>query len=252
MKGFRAWRKVVVLIAAALASPAARAAGESSGEYWFEGIFTNYGSEAEAAAALAADPEGRETNLRYGNFYFILGTAATTPAGSKAAYLRKATDALEKLWKRNKRDNEVCLSLGYAYTGMAGCLPMSELEALLAAINKAQNLFGMVVARLPRNIDARLARTLINMNLTPQNGRPDALVLEDVEVFFAGYDRLPEDQKANPYYLMGVMEMRLAKALVYNDQGRRAETRELVRGIDVSVLPQHFRGLLDPLQKAYR
>jgi hypothetical protein len=218
---------------------------------YFETIFPAFGTEEEALSALKADPEGRDTDLKAGNYYWMLGTSEKTQAASKRALCRKAADILEGCWKRNKRDDEVCLSLGYAYTGIAGATPMSELEALLSAINKAQNLWGMVVARLPRNIDARLARTLINMNYTPQNGRPDALILEDANVYFQGYSSMSEGMQKQPYYYMGSMEMRLARALVLHDQGRKAEARILVNEIDETVLAKHFLTLLAPLKKAY-
>jgi len=240
----------VALFGALLSVPVA-AQGATSDEIRFNAVFPAFASGEEAVAALEADPEGRDTCLKAGNYYWMLGTAERTPAASKRAFCRKAADILERAWKKDKRDDEICLSLGYAYTGMAGATPMSELESLLASINKAQNLWGMVVARLPRNIDARLARTLINMNLTPQNGRLDALILEDAAVFFAGYSALGEELRKHPYYYMASMEMRLAKALVLHDQGKKAEARDLVKAIDASVLARQFLKLLEPLEKAY-
>jgi hypothetical protein len=221
----------------------------AANEYSFERIFPSFDSLEAATKAEKADPEGRETNLRLGNFYFIEGTAADTPLSAKKEYARKAIEVLERQWKKDRKDNEVCLSLGYAYTGRAGITPLSELEALLSDINKAQNLFGMVVARLPKNIDARLARTMINMNLNAQNGRPDALVLEDFAVFMEGYSRLSSELKENEYDRMGAAEMRLAKALVRRDQGKRPEARELLAAIEASILPEPFRKLYENLKK---
>jgi hypothetical protein len=218
-------------------------------DYSFERIFPSFDSLEEANTAEKSAQGDRETALRLGNFFFIAGTAAESSPAMKKAYANKAIDVLERLWKKNRKDNEVCLSLGYAYTARAGITPLSELESLMADIDKAQNLFGMVVARLPKNIDARLARTMINMNLAAQNGRPDALIVEDYAAFMEGYGRLAPGLKANPYYKMGAEEMRLAKALVRADQGKKAEARGLFGDIDPSVLPAQFRALYDALKK---
>lgn len=220
----------------------------SADEYSFERVFPSFESSEAAGEALKTTMDG-ETELRLGNYYFIQGTSPGTSPSQKKEFTQKAVEILEGAWKRNKKDNEVCLSLAYAYTGRAGITPMSELEALLSDINKAQNLFGMIVARLPRNIDARLGRTMINMNLTARNGRPDALILEDYLVFMEGFARLRPELKANQYYVMGAMEMRLAKAMVLKDQGKKAEAKSLVAEIDASVLPEQFRKLHDALRK---
>jgi hypothetical protein len=225
------------------------AASSTADEYSFERIFPSFDSLQAAEQAQKSDPEGRETNLRLGNFFFIGGTAPDAPLARKRECARRAIEVLERQWRKDRKDNEVSLSLGYAYTARAGITPMSELEALLSDINKAQNLFGMVVARLPKNIDARLARTMINMNLTAQNGRPDALILEDYAVFMEGFSRLPPELGENQYYRMGAQEMRLAKALVLKDKGRKAEASSLVSSIEASLLPEQFRKLYEALKK---
>jgi hypothetical protein len=241
---YRGASRAILALALALAGTALPA-----DDYSFERIFPSFDTLEAAKAADKPALDDRETALRLGNFYFIAGTAAGTSPSMKKDYANRAIEVLERLWKKTRKDNEVCLSLGYAYTARAGVTPLSELESLMADINKAQNLFGMVVDRLPKNIDARLARTMINMNLTAQNGRPDALIVEDYAAFMEGYSRLAPALRDNPYYRMGAEEMRLAKALVRCDQGKKAEARALVAEIDASVLPEQFRKLYDALKK---
>jgi hypothetical protein len=241
----------LILILAAFAVLSAPAQDNSGGAVYFETSFPAFATEREATDALGADPAGREASLKAGDYYWILGTAEGTKSALKRASCAKAVDVLERYWKKNRRDDQVTLCLGYAYMGLCGATPMSELESLLASLNKAQNLFAMVVARLPRNIDARLGRTLINMNLTPQNGRPDALILEDAGVFFAGLAQMPEVVRGNDFYRMGAMEMKLAQALVYHDQGKKAQAKALVGEIDESLLAAPFKALLAPLKRAY-
>jgi hypothetical protein len=227
-------------------------AGAWADEYSFERIFPSFDSAEAALNAASSDPEGRETNLRLGNFYFMQATSDSNPRAMRKECANKAIEVLEKSWRKDRKDNELCLSLGYAYTARAGITPLAELEALMGDINRAQNLFGMIAARLPRNIDARLARTMLNMNLNAQNGRPDALILEDYAVFMEGFQRLVPELRAHPYYLMGEAEMRLAKALVRRDQGKKAEARSLLGEIEPSLLPGAFRKLYDSLEKRLR
>jgi hypothetical protein len=220
----------------------------------FEGIFRASGGEEEAAAAIedpAAGPAGREALLKAGNYYWMSSSSGELGPAERRASAAKAVEGLERLWKKDRKDDEVCLYLGYAYVTLAGATPLSELETLIGLINKAQNLFGMVVARLPANVDARLARTLINMNLSPQTGRPDALILEDAGVYFAGLAKLDEGTRSNEYYRSGTAEISLAKAIVLRDQGKDAEAKALVAGIDEGVLAPPFKALLAPLKKAY-
>lgn len=244
-------KKAVAAVLAAVVACSGWAQDGAANAVIFETVFPSYGSEEEALAALKADPEGRDAALMAGDYYWMLGTAATTPAGSRRELCRKGAEILEGYWRKHKRDDQICLCLGYAYAGLAGSIPLSELEDLMSAINKAQNVWGMAVARLPRNIELRLARTIINMNLTPQNGRPDALILEDVGVYLAGYSALSEELRKHAYYYMGAMEMRLAEALVLHGQNKKAEAAAAVVAIDETVLAEPFLKLLAPLKKAY-
>ena len=74
-------------------------------------------------------------------------------------------------------------------------------------IFRARNLFSVVIARLPENMDARLGRTLINMNLPRANGRPDNVIKEDVDVFLKGYDLLPAGLSGNEYFYLALQEI---------------------------------------------
>ena len=76
------------------------------------------------------------------------------------------------------------------------------------------------------------------MNMPRGNGRPDEVIKEDAKVFFAGYDTLPPEVAGDPFYMMGLMEMRLALCLVLADGSRKEkrEAAEVFHTIDAAFL----------------
>jgi hypothetical protein len=107
----------------------------------------------------------------------------------------------------------------------------------------------MIISSLPENIDARLARNRINMNLPPDAGRPDDIVIEDSLKFLEVYEKLDKSQRNDEYWLMGVMEMRLAIAMIYEYKGQRQEAKGYYQLIDKKYLNEHVLNYYNDLNK---
>ncbi len=233
---------IVVAFTASLPASALDAGRDS---LYFADLFITYGSEQEAMQAQAADPENREVLLKTAVFYWLSAVQPIENIKKNVRILEKAQAAAEKLWKTDRKDNRAMFVLADIYMSHCAAIDMSQLDEIIAYVNKAQSLLNILVSRLPDNIDARVGRTQINMNLSPQTGRPDAVILDDAAVFMRGFAKLPESEKTNPYWLMNIAQMKLAVVSVKLDQGHRDEAAKVFWEIDKSALPQNLFAMYD-------
>jgi hypothetical protein len=133
------------------------------------------------------------------------------------------------------KDGRLQVLLAYAYTGYSAA--NTDLEIIIKYVFRARNTFSLVIDRLPENIDARLGRAHINMNLTPQTGRPDKLLEDDARVYLSGFERLSQEDRADGYYRMGRSLMNLALAIVLADSGRSDEARRYIAAAVLEDIP---------------
>jgi hypothetical protein len=245
-------REITVLMAVIsflVLAPSAGALDAVRDSTYFADLFVTFASEQEATRAQAKNPGDRETQLKTAIFYWLSAVQPIENIKKNTALLDKAQATVETLWKTDRKDNRTIYVLAEVYMSRCAALDMSKLDEIIAFVNKAQSLLNILVSRLPDNMDARLGRTQINMNLSPQTGRPDAVILDDAAVFMRGFDKLPEAEKKNPYFLMGKAQMQLAVVSVELDQGRLADATKLYREIDKSSLPPHLLAMYDSCGK---
>lgn len=224
---------------------------------YFPDLFLGFKNEAELGAAKKQQPNRPEVLAKEGIYYFTLGT--TLPHGDKRRkpLLEKSIDIFDGIRRQNmvqnpgEPDNQNVIRLGYAY--MAICDTDIPMDKLMEYVYKARNLFAAVIDRIPENIDARLGRTQININLSPAQGRPDEIILDDVKAFFAGYDQLSAREKKVGMFPMGVNVMRLAASLVWDRRHQQSLTRKYLGAIEPQQLnAENLKGMYRRLQKKYR
>ena len=227
----------------------------SDNRYYFPDLFIGYGTAEEAAEAKRNHGNTAEVLTKEGIYHFIEGTSGNYSNSDSREHLEKCLEIFEQLWRDDRSDNRTTILLAYAYTGLCGSLDTKkDLDTIMHHVYRARNLFSILVQRLPENIDPRLGRSRINMNLTPQTGRPDSVLLEDTEVYFRIYDQLEKSMQTDPYYLMGLMEMRLASALVYHDQKEKKAAEAMFDQIDAAVFEEyapHLIKMYGKLEKKY-
>lgn len=218
--------------------------------YYFPDLFLGYQTADEINEAKTAVGNTPEVRTKEGIYHFIQGTSADLSRSDQREHLESCLAIFEQLWRENRSDNRTTILLAYAYTGLCGALDTKkDLDTIMHHVYKARNLFSILVQRLPENIDPRLGRTRINMNLTPQTGRPDAVILDDANVFFKVYDSLDSELKKDPYFHMGLMEMHLATALVYHDQKKKKQARKAFQAIDAEIFEEYAPHLIKMYRK---
>lgn len=206
----------------------------NNGTIYFNDLFISFNSDEELAEAKARDADDLQISIKEGAYYFVKATGNYPPRhAERKKLIMQSIEILEKLWKKNRRNNKICLLLAYSYVGY--CAEDIPLEDVMNYVFKARNLFSIVVARLPENIDARLGRVRININLTPQTGRPDDVVLKDAEVYFSGYKKLSTEEQERIDLKLGLMEMRLAYALIWHEKGNKEMAWEYFNKIQPDI-----------------
>ena len=114
-------------------------------------------------------------------------------------------------------------------------------------IAKARNLFSLVIAKLPENIDARLGRLRVNVSMLAGSSRPDDIILDDADVYIKNMIFYP--QKKNSFYFQqGLTEAYLARAIVYDYRKQRELARENLLKVDTSLLTAHTKNSINRLQ----
>lgn len=224
---------------------------------YFPDLFVGFKSEAELDAAKKGKSNAPEILGKEGVYYFT--TATTLPRGDKRIkpILEKSITIFDRIRRQNmvnnpeQPDNQNLIRLGYAY--MAICDTDIPLDKVMGNVFKARNLFTIVIDRLPDNIDARLGRTQININLLPDQGRPDDIILDDVNAFFNGYNQLTVREKKLGIFPMGLNVMRLAAALVWDRRHNKSLAQEYLNAVEPEELnAANLKGIYNRLQKKYR
>jgi hypothetical protein len=218
--------------------------------YYFTNLFySTVQSDKEAEEVLKKNPNDPQVLEACGSYYFIKGSDLKSDEGIKKKYSEKALKVFDKLYKQNRSDRSKML-LAYAYASSAG-LKGQNLLVVIGNVMKSRNLFSMAVASLPDNIDPRLGRTRINMNMPEGSNRPDDIILEDCDKFFEVYQKMPAELQENPMYKVGVSEMRLAACMVYDYRNNKTEAALYFKDIDRTVLNSVIVKFYDNLKKKY-
>jgi len=190
--------------------------------YYFKDLFEGYDTLEEARAVVSAGGTVEE-RIRAGVAFFVIGSNLPKRDGSKESILRECLDVFDALWRDERSNDRITMLLAYAHTGVGGYV--KDLDEIMTHVFRARTFFDIVVARRPQNIDPRLGRTLINMNLPKGNGRPDDIILADTAIFLEIFETLEPETQNHPFYHMGLMEMRLARALILTDRRKKREAR---------------------------
>ncbi len=206
--------------------------------YFSDLYYTSFTSFEEAEKAKDSDHTG--TLLEYANFYFIAASQMPQRSQESAEYSEIAFDVYLKVWKNNFSDPRIQTLMATAYASQ-GNNPNLNLQNVVEYVFRARNLYTMVLDVYPGNLDACLGRIRINMNLTVATGRPNDIHRADVENFFRGYALLPEFLKSNPYFRNGLMEVYLARALLYEEAGEYSLAKKDLLLIEPELLHEHAR-----------
>lgn len=220
-------------------------------ECYFRDLWAGFQTEEKLAEAKEKTPEDRETQAKEGVYYFIQAGGLPHDDSNRKALLEKSIKIFNTLWKKDREDTKNIFHLAYAH--MAICSAGIPLEEILDHISRAHNFLNVVIDRLPENIDARLGRIQINIQLTPQTGRPDDILLEDATVYLTGYEKLSlEDKEQRPDLEQGSMITRLAAAIVWDARNEQEKVKEQLKLIDPEPLRMYgVQGKYEELSKKY-
>ncbi|MES0489079.1 MAG: hypothetical protein ABUK01_03745 [Leptospirales bacterium] len=225
------------------------AASAAESKPYFKDLYkTNFTSEAQADKAKKVNPKDTQTLLYYANFYYIRG--ALLPPGNKTAaeYIGKAFVVYKILWKKDFTNPRIQILMANAYASQ-GANPELNIQTLIEYIFRSRNLYSLVVDRYPDNLEARLGRIRINMNLNSATGRPDIIHRADIKVYIEGYSKLPIDVKENPYFKNGLMEVYLAQAMLDVEEKNWIEVEKQMILIDTALLHSHALKLYQDVEK---
>jgi len=212
-------------------------------KYCFPNMWEKFNSLEEIANAKK-ERKFTDNDLRKeAVYYFSTALNDEKNAAKKSKMVDDSLDILNKLWRKDNKNNLITLLLGYSYTAQAAI--SDKLDLKLRYVFRARNLYGIVIERLPENISPRLARAHININLTPLNGRPDDILIEDAEVYLTGYPKLPEAVRNDPFYKMGKSIMNLALAVIYWDQNKSSKGKPYFEQVDAADFPASDVTIID-------
>jgi hypothetical protein len=187
--------------------------------------------------------------MKAGIYFFLEGTKPGLKKKEMTPLLNKSVVVLESAWSEDKSNNRLRLLLAYSYTAYCGA--NISIEDIMKYIAKARNLFSLVIAKLPENIDARLGRLRVNVSMPAGSSRPDDIILDDADVYIKKYDILPAEEKNSFYFQQGLTEAYLARAIVYDYRKQRELARENLLKVDTSLLTAHTKKLHKPIAGKY-
>lgn len=218
-------------------------------EYTFEGMFrTKFVSFDEVEELLKKDIVDKDVLLQIGVFYFVKGTGAAVQNTSTKQNIKKASEIFNRLWRMDRNSNRIRILLAYSYAAMAS-IKDTPLDKVIFYVNRAQKLVNLTINSLPKNIDARLCRLRINISRGKDHNRPDDLLLEDSLLYLEVYQKLDTATQTDLVYLMGLMEARLAAALVYETRQQLFDARRMFFEIDSNYLDTHVKSTYAQLKK---
>jgi len=221
----------------------------NDGSLYFDKLFyTPYQSENDLIKVKINESD-TEQMIFAGNFYFITG--AQLPQGDKKGveYIKKSLDIYQKIWKNNFSHARVRTLLATAHMARGGDSNIS-IEDILDHIFRAKNLFSMVLSKYPENLDALIGRIRLDMNLTTGTGRSNTIHESDIRLFFAGYPRLPEELKLNPYFLMAYNEVLLASTRLDLENGKHKSAENSFKSINKKALHEHAQKMYNETLKS--
>jgi len=211
---------------------------------------TPYSNDQQVKEALKANNTNENLLVDAANYYYVKG--ATTPGKAGLEFFKLSFELYQKALKSNYSDPRLLILMANAYA-YHGNNPEINIEILLQYIFRARNLYTMVADQYPENLEARLGRIRINMNLTPATGRPDPIHRDDITTYLAGYQNLPEKEKESRYFKMGLMEVYLARALLFFEEGNLDKVNENLRNIEPGLLHhqalERFKQLKKEIEK---
>lgn len=242
---------VLLLSAPALGRPLAGEQPNATKEemLYFKDLYqSRFNSIEQAEKAREENPDDQKILREYANFYYILAAPKLMKDKESIEQMDKAFKAYLKLWKKNFSNPRIQILMANAYASQ-GANPSISMETLIDYVFRARNLYSMVAGRYPENLEARLGRARINMNLTPATGRPDAVHREDIAVYLQGYAKLPAGLRENDYYKMGLMEIYLARAMMAAEKSDWEQVDENLNNIDFSLLHEQAQELYRNVKK---
>lgn len=201
---------------------------------FFADLWSGFQTEDELLTAKQEAPEAKETLEKAGIYYYLQASGLPKGAKQRKPMIDESVSMFTTLWKQDRQDIPNMIRLGYAL--MLLCDTDIPLEGIIKNITRANGLFSTVTGTVPQNMDARLGRIYININLTPETGRPDEVLLDDAMVYLAGYESLLPETQQRPDIQMGLMVARLAAAIVWDARNEESNVLEHLQFIDPAGL----------------
>jgi len=221
----------------------------SDGPLYFDNLFyTPYKSESDLNMAKLNESDSEQMIFK-GNFYFITGSLLPQGDRKGVEYIKKSLDIYQKIWKNDFSNARVRTLLATAHMARGGDSNIS-IEEILDHIFRAKNLFSMVLSKYPENLDALIGRIRLDMNLTTGTGRSNIIHESDIRLFFTGYNKLSNDLKTNPYFLMAFNEVLLASARLDLENGKIKSAENSFKSINKKALHEHGQKMYDETLKS--
>ena len=133
--------KSMAIIALALIVNMPSTAQDATGDsIYFAGVFDVFDSVDQAATAQATNPTDRDIVRKAAATYWV--KAVNNPLGEIKRHvdlLDKAQEAAEMLWKLDHRDYRTMYVLANVYMSRCAALSITQLDEILANLNKAQS-----------------------------------------------------------------------------------------------------------------
>lgn len=220
------------------------------GELFFPNLFITWNSETEAAKALTQKKVNKNDLVKSGVYYFVRGsTLSDKRKKDKRSDLQKAINIFENLWKTDRSNNRVTVLLAYSSTAI--CATDLSIEQTLQYINKARNLFTIVINKLPNNFEARAGRIRINMNM-PNDMRPDDILISDCKQALESYSRLKTETQQDLFFLQGMNICYLALGIGYNSKGQKREGMDQLAKVEKKYLEKSDLELYKKVLEKYK
>ncbi|MDH4262750.1 MAG: hypothetical protein OEV78_06890 [Spirochaetia bacterium] len=220
---------------------------------YFKDIYKTRFTSMEQAEKTKSENESDFTILlEYAHYCYVTGAQMPPKDKTGLDYVERAFETYQKLWKKKFSDPNIQFYMANAYASQ-GNNPRINMGTLVEYVFRARNLYSMIIDLYPQNLEARLGRARINMNLNAATGRPDAVHHEDIRVYLEGYAKLPQDLKEHGYYKMGLMEMYLAQAMLDVEAKQWSEVQKNIKLIDTALLhvqaKKLYQDVLNELKK---
>jgi hypothetical protein len=216
---------------------------------FFPDLFLGFEDLNQATNVFNNSSASKSDLRKAGIQFFLAGTQPDLNKKEMTSLLKKSVVVLEKSWAQDKLDNRIRILLAYSYTAYCGA--NISIEDIMRYIFKARNLFSLVIAKLPQNIDARLGRIRINVSMPAGTSRPDDILIDDSKVFIENFKLLSIADKNSFYFKQGLSEANLALAIVYDYRNQKDNARENFLKIDTKLLTTHTKKIYQVIASKY-